>query len=297
MPVQFVAVDVETANADRSSICQIGAVRVEDGAIAGTFKKLVDPETYFDPWNVSIHGITETMVQGAPKFPELAGALCEFIGTAVTASHTAFDRVAFERVHQKYRLTPPAWSWLDTARVSRRAWPEHFGRSGYGLRKVATFCGIEFGHHDALEDARAAALILLRAIDEARLDIEGWQRRVRQPVELQPNGRPRASMACDGNPDGPLAGEEIVFTGALTMSRSEVAALAASLGCNVRPGPTKTTTMLVVGTQDSSKLNGYAKSAKHRRAEQFIAQGAPTAILSEDDFMTLVKHWSDPLPA
>jgi len=289
MPVQFVAVDVETANADRSSICQIGAVRVEDGAIVGTLRRLVDPETFFDAWNVAIHGIAETDVQGQPAFPELAGPLSEFVGTSVVASHTAFDRVAIERVHQRYRLAPPAWPWLDTACVSRRAWPNQFACSGYGLRKVATFCGIEFSHHDALEDARAAALILLRAIDEAQLDIEAWQRRVRQPIELQPNGRSRASIACDGNPDGPLAGEETVFTGALSMSRSEAAALAANLGCNVRQGPTKTTTMLVVGTQDSSKLNGYAKSSKHRKAEQLIAQGAPIQILSEDDFMALVK--------
>jgi DNA polymerase III subunit epsilon len=291
---RFVALDVETANADRSSICQIGAVRVEDGVIVSTFKRLVDPETFFDAWNIAIHGIAEVNVKGQPRFPELAGALREFVGDLVVASHTSFDRVAVERVHKKYCLTPPAWPWLDTACVARRAWSEQFGRSGYGLRKVATFCGIAFDHHDALEDARAAALILLRAIDKTRLDIEGWQRRVRQPVELQSDGRPRASIACDGNPDGPLAGEEIVFTGALTMSRSEAAALAVSLGCNVRQGPTKTTTMLVVGTQDTSKLNGYAKSTKHRKAEQLIAQGLPIDILSEEDFMALVKLQSAP---
>ena len=295
MTARFAALDVETANADRSSICQIGAVRVEDGVIVGTFKRLVDPETFFDAWNIAIHGIAEVNVKGQPRFPELAGALREFVGDLVVASHTSFDRVAVERVHKKYGLTPPAWPWLDTACVARRAWSEHFGRSGYGLRRVATFCGIEFVHHDALEDARAAALILLRAMDHTGFDIERWQRRVVRRIEPrgdhhdQAEAEPKASIACDGHTEGALAGEEIVFTGALSMPRPEAAALAASCGCNVREGLTRHTTILVVGIQDLSKLKGYAKSTKHRKAEQLIAQGLPIDILSEEDFMALVK--------
>jgi DNA polymerase III subunit epsilon len=290
---RFVALDVETANADRSSICQIGAVRVEDGAIVGTLRRLVDPETFFDTWNIAIHGITETDVRGQPRFPELAGVLNEFVGDLVVASHTSFDRVAVERAHKRYGLTPPAWPWLDTACVARGAWSDRFGRSGYGLRAVAAFCGIEFLHHDALEDARAAALILLRAIDHTGCGIERWQRRAFPRIELRPDGRHGASIACDGNPDGPLAGEEIVFTGTLTMPRPEAAALAASFGCNVREGLTRHTTILVVGMQDLSKLRGYSKSTKHRKAEQLIAQGVPIDILSEEDFMALVKLQSD----
>jgi len=72
METTFVAIDVETANADRSSICQIGAVRVENGIVTDTFATLVDPETCFDPWNTQIHGITADMVQGQPAFPLVA---------------------------------------------------------------------------------------------------------------------------------------------------------------------------------------------------------------------------------
>ncbi len=54
MSLTFVAIDVETANPDQASICQIGAVAVQDGEIADTLDVLVDPETYFDPWNVEM---------------------------------------------------------------------------------------------------------------------------------------------------------------------------------------------------------------------------------------------------
>ena len=56
----FNSIDVETANADRASICQIGMVHVRDGQIEDRWQALVNPEDWFDPWNTSIHGISET---------------------------------------------------------------------------------------------------------------------------------------------------------------------------------------------------------------------------------------------
>ena len=46
--------------------------------------------------------------------------------------------------------------------------------------------------------------------------------------------------------------------------------------------------MLVVGTQDKSKLKGYAKSGKHRQAELLIEKGVEIQILSEGDFSELI---------
>jgi len=167
--------------------------------------------------------------------------------------------------------------------------------AGYGLANVAAFCGVEFRHHDALEDARAAALVLLHAMDHVGLDLNGWRRRIRQPIFPRPGGH-GDSVACDGDPDGPLAGEVIVFTGALVMTRAEAAPTAAALGCNVRDTVTKATTILVVGLQDASKLKGYEKSSKHRKAETMIRGGAPLRILSEQDFMGLTRML-DAVPA
>ena len=59
--VTFNSIDVETANADRASICQIGIVHIRDGEIEDRWQTLVNPEDWFDPWNISIHGIEEVM--------------------------------------------------------------------------------------------------------------------------------------------------------------------------------------------------------------------------------------------
>jgi DNA polymerase III subunit epsilon len=190
MKRSFVAIDVETANTDPSSICQIGLVRVEDGFVRDCWTTLVDPECDFHPGNISIHGITPSTVREQPRFSDLTVELRRFVGPRVVASHTGFDRVALARAYTRYGLECPDWSWLDTARVVRRTWPQ-FSKRGYGLANIAAHCGIAFGHHDAGEDARAAALILLRAMDETGLDIAGWMLRARQPI------RPRKVRTLD----------------------------------------------------------------------------------------------------
>ena len=71
----FNSIDVETANADRASICQIGMVHVRDGQIEDRWQTLVNPEDWFDPWNTSIHGISETDVRNSLTLPEVRDEL------------------------------------------------------------------------------------------------------------------------------------------------------------------------------------------------------------------------------
>lgn len=277
---------METANADRASICQIGIVHVHDGKIVSQWQTLINPEDWFDPWNVSIHGIDENDVKNSPTLPEVREALrCRLRGS-VLVSHTSFDRVAFERAMTRYDLEQLRVTWLDSARIARRAWPDSYARRGWGLKNVAKNLGISFKHHDALEDARAAAEIVLHACAVSEIDIKGWLQRVRRPIF--PSSLCSAqSGRLEGNPEGPLYGETIVFTGTLSIPRQEAAELAANSGCKVVPNVTNKITILVVGTQDKSKLNGYEKSGKHRRAEALIGKGIEIQILSESDFSEL----------
>ena len=94
-------------------------------------------------------------------------------------------------------------------------------------------------------------------------------------------------MKREGHVKGALYGEVVVFTGALGIPRREAADAAAGAGCDVANSVTKKTTMLVVGTQDKDKLNGYEKSSKHRKAEVLIENGVDIQILSENDFSEL----------
>ncbi len=279
--MNFVAIDVETANADLASICSIGLVHFIDGVVAKRLGFLVNPEDDFDAINISIHGIRPEDVASAPTMRKVFPLVTNLLVTTNIVHHTHFDRVAFCRAATKYGFPQPTCSWLDSARIARRAWSQ-YARKGYGLGNLATQFGIEFNHHDAAEDAYAAGMIVLRAISDTGLSLDEWMSRVNQPIF---GG---ARIAQSGNPTGPLAGEVIVFTGALSMTRAEAAAIAAKAGCDVADRVTQDTTILVAGDQDVRVLNGKSKSAKQLKAEKLIRDGAMLRIVSESDFHLLV---------
>jgi DNA polymerase-3 subunit epsilon len=291
--VDFIAFDVETANADVSSICQIGLVPYKSGQRGESWQTLINPEDYFDVINVGIHGIDEEMVKNAPTFPEVFDALRDYLRGRVVAHHMPFDRLAINRVTEKYALEGVECTWLDTAKVARRAWPE-FAEKGYGLANVADRLGITFRHHNAEEDARAAGELLLRAITHTGLSLQDWLQRVGQPIRpsLPPKraGPSKArQISREPNPDGPLCGEVLLFTGTLSIGRAEAADLAAFAGCEVVNHVSTRITLLVVGEQDIRKLKGHQKSSKHRRVEELIAKGHQIRILGESDFRRLVE--------
>ena len=285
--MNFVALDVETANADMSSICQIGIACYNEGSLSEEWKSYIDPEDYFDAINVSIHGIDESTVKGSPKLCDIASQIYKYLDNQVSVCHTHFDRVAIRQAFDKYEIRHPNCTWLDSARVARRAW-EDFAWKGYGLHSVCKYLGYDFAHHDALEDAKAAGHVLITAINRSGLDIDGWLKRVEQPIDPSLTSTDQA-IQRDGNPEGPLYGEVLVFTGALDIPRREAADMASKIGCQVESGVTKKTTMLVVGDQDIKRLSGHEKSSKHRKAENLISNGQSIRIIRETDFKELVN--------
>lgn len=280
--MNFFALDVETANPNLASICQVGIVEFRDGTQTNSWDWLVDPEDYFSAMNVAIHGIDADQVKGQAKWPAIHNEISGILTDQIVVSHTSFDRTSLHRVSEKYRLGGINCKWLDSARVIRRTWTD-LAHRGYGLSSVAKTLGIEFKHHNAMEDARAAGEILLHALSRSGIAIEDWLTLAHKPIA----GGSRIERA--GNPAGPLFGEVIAFTGALSISRRKAADLAAESGCRVGAGVTKKTTLLVVGDQDISKLAGHQKSSKHRKAEALIAKGSELRILGESDFRSLVS--------
>lgn len=275
----FVAIDVETANADLASICQIGIAKFCDGRIVEEWCSLIDPEDYFDFYNVKIHGISEETVAAAPKFPEVVETLASIIEDNICVCHTHFDKVALHRATWKYELPQLDFRWLDSASVARKAWVDCSQR-GYGLAPLCERVGYDFEHHDALEDAKAAGWVLLAALRELDTDVSSW---------MAASATFRRGIRRDGLPDGKLSNQVIVFTGTLTVPRNQASILAASVGCTVAENVTKKTTLLVVGDQDLSKLAGKECSSKHLKALKYIDEGAEIRILKESDFLELVR--------
>ena len=289
----FIALDVETANADFASICSIGLVHFRNGNVFKSLTILVDPEDVFDPINIGIHGIRPEDVSGKPNMARVFPVIGAALEDAAIVHHSPFDRTALARAAAKYGTGGLPCFWLDTLQVARRTWDHFRDDGGYGLANLAKAFGISFNHHDAAEDARAAGLVLLRAVKDGGTSLQQWVDDIgytstgtSAPHRKRPPYAGKYARTGDG--DGPLVGETVVFTGSLQVPRAKAAEDTATAGGNVADAITKKTTILVVGDQDLRYTRGEQKSSKHRKAESLIASGIPIRIVGESDFMRMM---------
>ncbi len=89
----FIAVDVETANRDRGSICQIGLVCFNGEGIEWQWSTLVNPECEFEPHNIRIHRITPQHVLDAPKWPAVFDCIADSLARTIGREPHEFRRV------------------------------------------------------------------------------------------------------------------------------------------------------------------------------------------------------------
>lgn len=157
----FFSLDVETANPDQSTICQVGIGVFENGKLTGSWKSYIDPQDYFHRRFMDIHGIRPEMVRRKPTFPDVYLRIRSMFENNIVVHHSPFDRIAFTKAFNKYGLQEFGMNWVDSVKVAQEAWQNLEG--GYNLANLAKYLDIEFRHHDALEDAIACGKIVLYA--------------------------------------------------------------------------------------------------------------------------------------
>jgi DNA polymerase-3 subunit epsilon len=160
---RFIAVDVETAGYDIASICQIGLAFVGFDSSIATYSTYIDPCTPFAHGNTRLHGIDAETVIGAPTFAKLLPELRSILETHPLVQHSRFDEKSFDGACRLADLPVLRSVWTDSVAVARKAWPELRGNGGHGLGNLKKVLGLRFRHHDAGEDARAAAEVVLMA--------------------------------------------------------------------------------------------------------------------------------------
>lgn len=165
----FVALDLETTGLDprRDAILELAAIPFVDGRPRGGYVTRVDPGRPIPPESSRIHGITERMVQGAPRVERVLPELEALLGDQVIVGHgIAFDLAVLARERQAHGRAPIRNPALDTMRLAAALHPdwEHFG-----FDDVASHLGIGIlGRHTAAGDALGAGELFLALLEEAR---------------------------------------------------------------------------------------------------------------------------------
>ena len=155
----FAAIDFETANKERTSVCSVGVVIVREGKIIDSFYSLIKPEpNYYCYWNTKVHGLTQEDTDNAPVFPDVWAQIEEKIkGLPLVAHNKGFDENCLKAVFRCYQMDYPDYEFHCTYQASKRAFPH---ATSYKLNSISQLCGYQLeNHHHALADAEACAWI------------------------------------------------------------------------------------------------------------------------------------------
>lgn len=159
----FAAIDFETANSERTSVCAVGVVVVRGGQQTDRFYSLIHPEpNYYSYICTGVHGLTRKDTELAPIFPDVWRQIEPKIeGLPLVAHNKAFDESCLKAVFRAYQMDYPDYRFYCTMQGSRRVWPQ--GR--HTLDVIARRCGYDLKrHHHALADAEACAAIALQIL-------------------------------------------------------------------------------------------------------------------------------------
>lgn len=164
VPLDFAAIDFETAGPSAASACSVGVVAVEGGRVVDRVGWLIRPPAghdVFSEWNVRIHGITPDRVVGASGWADQLGDLLDAIGGRPVVAHNArFDMGVVRAACFAAGVRTPPIDYFCSLRVARRT----YALTSYRLPVAAMAAGFEdFRHHDALADAEACAAIVVHA--------------------------------------------------------------------------------------------------------------------------------------
>lgn len=159
----FAAIDFETANGRRSSVCSVGIVIVRNGEIVEKFYSLIRPRpNYYTQWTTAIHGLDHYDTDYEDNFPVVWAKIAHRLeGLPLVAHNRPFDESCLKAVFKEYNMEYPGYKFHCTLAASRRCLklPNH------QLHTVSKACGFDLeNHHHALADAEACAVIALRLL-------------------------------------------------------------------------------------------------------------------------------------
>lgn len=261
----FTSVDIELANSDLHSICEIGIARFRAGNLVETWRAVINPECDFEAiYHSNLHGIRQEHAQDAPTFPAIYGTLERFLDGENCIYHAAsnFDPNCISSACRRYLLedVTDGATWRSTLDLARQCWP---GESSYKLENLCKKIRHSYLPHNALEDSIACGA-LFRALSGCAVvpAIQAAGDASDRPRTFRKVASQRRGTGLKANEDGPFAATFVVYSGVFSPpwdDRPQFEELLCSLGFCPRNNFSKKTKLLVVGEGAGPRKIEYAQ--------------------------------------
>jgi DNA polymerase-3 subunit epsilon len=171
LPTSLSFVDIETTGANPISgrVIEIGILRVENNKLVKTYKTLINPQTYVDPFIENMTGITQDLLETAPTFEQIKDEILEILDGSVFVAHNV--RFDYGFLRNEYRRFGQQFSFKHfcTVKLARLLYPGH---ARYNLDSIMERFNITCENRH-------------RAFDDAKVLWEFYQKSIQQiPVEI-----------------------------------------------------------------------------------------------------------------
>lgn len=299
-PIEFVAVDFETANRQRTTPCSLGITVVKDSIIVSTKELLINPEIPSNQWdsgNTGIHGISYEDVQSSPNFPTVYKEILKPLNVPLVAHNMRFDGSVLDQCCDSYglpRINLPRYCTYELAKEKFPQLPSH----SLDYMISALNLPVKLRHHHSGSDSEAAAALMIslsaqvlptidiRATTKVKSGSSDFFRSVGDsvhPTQLVPKS------IVDGEQE--ITDQSIVsFTGELScMSREYASAVFEELGATVKKPTLKTTTLIIGKFSAKYARNGiYTSNSLEKILRYRNERGKKINLVLEDDLYRFI---------
>lgn len=302
--LNFTAIDFETANSQRGSVCAVGIVQVRNGEITKAYEWHVKPPIgadSFDPRNVAIHGITSEMVSASNSWQESMEVIQMLAQDHPLVAYNApFDKSVIREASRLSGVAPPLNDFYCALALARK----YLSMDRYRLPLVAAELGVDpFDHHSAGSDAAACAQIVLELskrhnlLEISDLWPSGVSVKSKSDLRASAYSRGNRSSIADlpqpnlkSDSSHPFYSRQVIMTGDLrSYSRWDAMEKIASVGGRNGKGVTKKTAFLLVGDgRTHSSIDLPNGTTKEQKVAAYIAAGQDIKILTELEFLRLI---------
>lgn len=277
--LNFTAIDFETANNFRHSICQIGICRVENGitVFSGSFL-IQPPENKYSSWNIKIHGISPDITQDKPFFSEIWNEIrIHFDNQLIIAHNSAFDLDCLYKTLKYYNLDHPILKSECTYKIS-------------GLKLIDLAESLEItlmSHHDALNDSLMCAESYIRLKNGRNPDLQKITFKAPKSIfagHERISGNVLKPDLENADSTSPFFNKKIVFTGILEkIGREEAAGIVKKMGADIDTSISKKTDFVIIGIG--------AGPSKLKKLFEYNLAGSNIRLVYEVEFLEIVHRW------
>lgn len=293
LPSDYVVIDLETTGGSpkQDEIMELSAIKYRDNKEVARYSQLVKTKRPACQFVVRLTGITDEMTSNKPTIDQVIGDFADFIGNDILIGHNvaAFDSAFLAEAYKEHLGRPLENDCVDTMRLAKKILP---GLKSYTLEMVAMHLNVFYcGAHRGLRDSEItnACYQAIRSSVLKDGTLEDFCDLFKKKSSADKVKEITATQTVPT--DHQLYGKNIVFTGAMLLTRAEAMQLAADCGAILQKGVTTKTDYLVVGTQDLERVGTDGMSSKEEKAAKFNESGkANIQIITESDFLKMVKR-------